>query len=229
MVGWRASWLLVSWSVLYLLLGRILQLVVLFGRGDHVKEIEIVMLRHQIAVLRRQVDQHDLNDGDRVLLAALSRLLPRSSWESFFVTPTTLLRWHRRLVTRRWTYPRRRPGRPSVAADIRDAVVRLARENPAWGYVRISGELAGACVRVPPSTVRDILKRAGLGPAPRRNGPTWGQFLKTQAEGIIACDLFHVDTVFFKRIYVLFFVRREALVDRVEVRDLRRRPVVAGR
>ena len=91
MVGWRASWLLVSWSVLYLLLGRILQLVALFGRGDHVKEIEIVVLRHQIAVLRRQIDRHDLNDGDRVLLAALSRLLPRSSWESFFVTSTTLL------------------------------------------------------------------------------------------------------------------------------------------
>jgi putative transposase len=108
-------------------------------------------------------------------------------------------------------------------------VLRLARGNPTWGYQQISGELAGAGIRVPPSTVRDIIKRAGLDPAPRRRGPSWGQFLRAQAEGILACDLFHVGTVFGKRIYVLFFVRREALVDRVEVRDLRRRPVVAGR
>jgi transposase InsO family protein len=95
---------------------------------------------------------------------------------------------------------------PSTRKDIRDAVLRLARENPAWGYQRISGELAGVGIRVPPSTVRDILKRDGLDPAPRRTGPSWGQFLKAQAEGILACDLFHVDTVFLKRIYVLFFI-----------------------
>ncbi|WP_222720951.1 integrase core domain-containing protein [Actinomadura sp. HBU206391] len=180
--------------------------MVLFGRGDRAKEIEILVLRHQVAVLRRQVDRPDLSDGDRVLMTALSRLLPRSSWKSFFVTPATLLRWHRRLIHRRWTYPRRSPGRPSTRKDIRDAVLRLARENPTWGYQRISGELAGVGVRVPPSTVRDILKRAGMDPAPRRNGPSWGQFLAAQAEGIIACDLFHVDTVFLKRIYVLFFI-----------------------
>jgi putative transposase len=185
----------VSWSVLYFLLRRILQLIVLFGRGDRAKELEIVVLRHQVAVLRRQVNRPDLNDGDRVLLAAISRLLPRSSWNSFFVAPATLLRWHRRLITRKWTYPCRSPGRPSTREDIREAVPRLARENPTWGYVRISGELAGVGVHVSPSTVRDIVKRAGLGPAPRRSGPTWAQFLKAQAEGIIACDLFHVDTV----------------------------------
>jgi transposase InsO family protein len=198
--------------VLYLLLCRILQFVVLFGRGDRAKEIEIVVLRHQVAVLRRQVDRPGLKDGDRVLLTALSWLLPRSSWGSFFVTPATLLGWHRRLITRRWTYPCRRPGRPSTRADIREVVLRLARENPTWGYARISGELAGVGVRVPPSTVRDILKRAGLGPAPRRNGPTWAQFLKTQAEGIWACDLFHVDTVLYKRIYVLFFIEHATRV-----------------
>lgn len=132
-----------------LLLCRILQLVVLLGRGDRAKEIEIVLLRHQVVVLRRQVDRPGLNDGDRVLLTALSRLLPRSSWCSFFVSPATLLRWHRRLVTRRWTYPRTRPGRPSTRKDIGEVVLRLARENPSWGYVRISGELAGVGVQVP--------------------------------------------------------------------------------
>jgi putative transposase len=141
----------------------------------------------------------DLGDADRVLLAALSRLLSRPSWEMFFVTPATVLRWHRDLAARRWTYRRNRPGCPSTRKDIREAVLRLARENPTWGYQRISSELAGPGIKVPPSTVRDILKRAGLDPAPRRTGPSWGQFLRSQAEGILACDLFHVDTVFGKR------------------------------
>jgi putative transposase len=196
----------VLWSLHYLIIRRVFQFLVLLGRGDRAKEIEILALRHQVAVLRRLVSRPDLNDGDRLLLAALSRHLPRRSWKVFFVRPTTLLRWHRDLVARRWTYPRKPPGRPSTRKDIRDAVLRLARENPGWGYQRISGELACAGIRVPPSTVRDILKRAGLDPAPRRAGPSWGQFLKAQAEGILACDLFHVDTVFLKRIYVLFFI-----------------------
>jgi putative transposase len=196
----------VFWSLLYLILGHVLRLLLLLMRGDGSKELEIIALRHQVAVLRRQVHRPDLNDADRALLAALSPLLPRRSWEMFFVTPTTLLRWHRDLIARRWTYGRKRPGRPSTRRDIREAVLRLARENPTWGYQRISGELAGVGIRVLPSTVRDILKGAGLDPAPRRTGPSWGQFLKAQAEGILACDLFHVDTVFLKRIYVLFFV-----------------------
>jgi transposase InsO family protein len=196
----------VFWSFLYLILGHVLRFLLLLVRGDRSKELEILALRHQVAVLRRQVHRPDLVTGDRVLLAALSRLLPRPSWTVFFVTPATLLRWHRDLVAYRWTYKRKREGRPSTREDIREAVLRLARENPSWGYQRISGELAGAGIRVPPSTVRDILKRAGLGPAPRRTGPSWGQFLKAQAGGILACDLFHVDTVFLKRIYVLFFI-----------------------
>jgi putative transposase len=156
----------VFWSFLYLILGHVLRLLVLLVRGERSKELEILALRHQVAVLRRQVHRLDLNDADRVLLAALSRLLSRASWEMFFVTPSTLLGWHRDLIARRWTYKRRRPGRPSTRKDIREAVLRLARENPAWGYQRISGELAGAGIRVSPSTVRDILKRAGLDPAP---------------------------------------------------------------
>ncbi|MCW2890088.1 MAG: Integrase catalytic region [Streptosporangiaceae bacterium] len=169
------------WSLHYLVLSRVFQFFVLLGRGDRAKEIEILALRHQVAVLRRQVHRPDLGDGDRVLLAALSRHLPRPSWKIFFVRPATLLGRHRDLVARKWTYPRKRPGRPSTRKDIRDAVLRLARENPGWGYQRISGELAGAGIRVPPSTVRDILKRAGLDPAPRRTGPSWSQFLKAQA------------------------------------------------
>ena len=195
-----------SWSVPYLFFGRILQFLILLGRGDRAKEVEILVLRHQVAVLRRRVNRPDLGDGAGVLLAALSRLLPRRSWSTSFVTPATLLRWHRDLVGRNWTYPRKPPGRPSTRKDIGDAVLRLARENPAWGYQRISGELAGAGIRVPPSTVRDILSRAGLDPAPRRSGPSWSEFLKAQAEGILACDLFHVDTVFLNRIYVLFVI-----------------------
>jgi len=196
----------VFWSFLYLILGHVLRLLILLVRGDRSKGLEILALRHQVAVLRRQVHRPDLNHGDRVLLAALSRLLPRPSWTVFFVTPVTLLGWHRELIARRWTYKRKRRGRPSTRKDIRDAVLRLARENPAWGYQRISGELAGVGIRVPPSTVRDILKRAGLDPAPRRGEPSWVQFLKAQAEGILACDLFHIDTVFLERIYVLFFI-----------------------
>lgn len=194
------------WSFLYLILGHVLRLWLLLMRGDRSKEVEILAFRHQVAVLRRHVHRPDLNDADRALLAALSRLLPRPSWEMFFVTPSTLLRWHRDLIARRWTFRTKRQGRPSTRRDIQEAVLRLARENPTWGYQRISGELAGVGIRVPPSTVRDILKGAGLDPAPRRSGPSWGQFLKAQAEGILACELFHVDTVFGKRIYVLFFI-----------------------
>ncbi|MEV6035811.1 integrase core domain-containing protein [Nonomuraea sp. NPDC052116] len=201
-----------SWSFLYHILGRVFQLLVLLGRGDRAKTAEIVVLRHQVAVLRRQVNRPDLQPVDRVVLAALSRLLPRSSWNVFFVTPATLLRWHRTLVTRRWAYPSKRSGRPSTRAEVREAVLRMAQENPSWGYQRISGELTGIGLLVPPSTVRDILKKAGLGPAPRRTGPSWGQFLKAQAEGIWACDLFHVDTVFLKRLYVLFFIEHATRV-----------------
>ncbi|MEU6721469.1 integrase core domain-containing protein [Nonomuraea sp. NPDC046802] len=201
-----------SWSSLYLILGRALQFLALLGRGDRAKAAEIVVLRHQVAVLRRQVNRPDLQPGDRVVLAALSRLLPRSSWDVFFITPATMLRWHRALVTRRWTYPSKRPGRPSTREEVREAVLRLARENPTWGYQRITGELAGVGLRIPPSTVRDILKGAGLSPAPRRTRPSWSQFLHAQAEGIWACDLFHIDTVFLKRLNVLFFMEHATRV-----------------
>ena len=181
-----------------------LQFLTLVVRGDRVNEVEILVLRHQVAVLRRQVIRVDLEPADRVVLAALSRLLPRPRWPTFFVTPATLLRGHRDLVARHWTYPRRRPGRPSVAAEIRRLVLRFASENASWGYRRIHGELVGLGYRISASTVWKILHAAGVDPAPRRAGPTWTQFLTAQAKGILACDFLHVDTVGLKRLYVLF-------------------------
>jgi putative transposase len=138
--------------------------------------------------------------------SALSRLLPRHRWAAFFVTPATLMRWHRQLIARHWTYPHVRKGRPPIGHEIRDLVVRLAAENPTWGHRRIHGELVGLGYRVAASTVWKILQRAGVDPAPRRSGPTWTQFLTAQAHAILACDFFAVETVFLKRIYVLFFV-----------------------
>ena len=130
------------WSFCYLVLRRLLQLAALRLRSDEFKELEIVVLRHELAVLRRQLARPELNRSDRVFLAAASRLLPRTSWRSFVVTPATLLRWHRRLVAKRWTYGGR-VGRPPIGREIRDLVLRLARENPRWGYQRIVGELYG--------------------------------------------------------------------------------------
>jgi hypothetical protein len=147
------------------------------ARRGGAKDVEILVLRHQVAVLRRQVHRPDLLPAGRVVLAALSRLLPRPRWSIFFVTPATLLRWHRDLVARRWTYPHARPGRPPVDKQIHDLVLRLAAENPTCGHRRIHGELIGLGYRVPASTVWKILNQAGVDPAQRRAGPTWKQFL----------------------------------------------------
>jgi putative transposase len=195
-----------SASLVYLLLRQVLQMLTQLARDGGAKDVELLVLRHQVAVLRRQVHRPDLEPADRVVLAALSRLLPRPRWSAFFVTPATLLRWHRELVARHWTYPHPRPGRPPVAKQVRDLVLRLAADNPSWGHRRIQGELVGLGYRVAASTVWKILHQAGVDPAPRRSAPTWKQFLTAQAHTILACDFFTVDTVFLKRIYVLFFV-----------------------
>ena len=144
------------WSLCYLVLRRLLRLAALRFRSDEFKELEIVVLRHELAVLRRQLARPELSPSDRVFLAAASRLLPRASWRSFVVTPATLLRWHRRLVVRRWTYPRR-VGRPPIGGEMRELVLRLARENPRWGYPRIAGELRKLGLRVSASSVRRLL------------------------------------------------------------------------
>ncbi|MEV0135498.1 integrase core domain-containing protein [Dactylosporangium sp. NPDC050688] len=195
-----------SASLVYLLLRQILQMLAQLARDGGAKDVELLVLRHQVAVLRRQVHRPDLQPADRVVLAALSRLLPRQRWAAFFVTPATLLRWHRQLIARHWTFPHARPGRPSVAREIRELVLRLAAENPTWGHRRVQGELARLGYQVAASTVWKILHQAGVDPAPRRTGPTWQQFLTAQAHTILACDFFTVDTVLLKRIYVLFFI-----------------------
>ncbi len=193
------------WSFCYVVLGRLLQLAALRLRSEEFKELEIVVLRHELAVLRRQTGRPVLEPADRVFLAAASRLLPRSSWHSFVVTPTTLLRWHRRLVTKRWTYPAR-VGRPPIGGEIRELVVRLAHENPRWGYQRIAAELRGLGFAVSATTVRNLLREAGVGPAGERAGLGWCEFLRAQAQSMIAVDFFTVETVWLQRLYVLFFI-----------------------
>jgi putative transposase len=158
------------------------------------------VLRHQLAVLRRQVARPRLSWADRAVIAGLARLLPKALRGHLFITPGILLRWHADLVKRRWTYKRRGPGRPPTRPSVRELVLRMAAENPTWGYRRIAGELAGLGRPVGASTVWAILKKAGIDPAPRRSGPTWAQFLRSQASGIIAVDLFHVDTVLLRRL-----------------------------
>jgi putative transposase len=175
------------------------------GPAPQAGVVEIAVLRHQLAVLRRQVPRPRYSLTDRMLLATLARLLPRERWAAFLVTPSTLLRWHRELVARRWTYPHTGTRR-GLDDDVVELVLRLARENPRWGYVRIVGECRLLGVPVSASSVRRILRRHRLGPAPRRRGPTWTQFLTTQAQGLLACDFFTVDTVGLTRLYVFFVV-----------------------
>ncbi len=197
----------VAVSLLYWSLRRFLELLVLRRRSEREKEIEILLLRHQLRVLERQVARPQLTQADRALLAAFGRVLPRRVWKSsLLVTPATLLRWHRELVASRWTYPHRRSGRPATAAEIRELVVRLARENPGWGYRRIQGELVGLTIKLAASTVWAILKEAGIEPAPRRLERSWAEFLRQQAASILECDFLTVDTLFLKRFYVLFFI-----------------------
>ncbi len=193
-------------SILHLLLCLLLRLLV--RRDQQVRELEVMVLRHELRVLHRQVARPSFTPTDRLLLAAASRVLPRSVWSSFLVTPHTLLRWHRELVARKWRRYSDRPrrGRPPTDRDLEDVILRLARENPRWGYKRIQGELRKLGAEVSASTICRVLRRNGLGPAPRRGETTWRQFLSRQAEYILSCDFFTVETVFSRRIYVLFFI-----------------------
>src|SRR6187549_374702 len=191
------------------MLVRVLSWLALLARSDAAKDAEILMLRHEVAVLSRSNTRPALTWRDRAVLSALSRLPPVPLRQLRLVSPRTLLRWHHQLAARRWTYPHRRPGRPPTAPAIQDLVLQMARENPRWGYRRIQGELVGLGHSVAASTVWKILNDAGLDPAPRRSGPAWRQFLSAQARSILAVDFAHVDTVFLRRLYVLVVVEHE--------------------
>lgn len=192
----------------FLIVRRLLGVLGL-GRAPDARDVEIVVLRHQLAVLARQVARPRYTPTDRMVLAWLAKLLPRDRWRMFLVTPATLLRWHRELVCRRWTYPATGRGRQSLPDATIDLVLRLARENPRWGYLRIVGEAGKLGVAVSASSVRAILRRHGLGPAPRRGGPNWVEFLRAQAAGTLATDFFTVETVGLTRLYVLFVIEVE--------------------
>jgi len=185
---------------------KLLGWIVLHARSDATKEIEILVLRHQLAVLQRRTPRPRMSWTDRALIAALIRLLPVRRRLGLLVTPATVLRWHRQLITRRWTTQPTRPGRPAIPAGLRALIVRLATENPTWGYRRIHGELAGLGYQIGASTVWTILHTAGIDPSPRRAGPSWTEFLRAQAHAILACDLLHVDTITLRRMYAFFVI-----------------------
>ena len=195
-------------SLLYLAMCRFLGLVASSRRSESDKDIEIMVLRHQVQVLERQVHGRvRYRPADRAILAALSRRLPRARWRCFLVTPDTLLRWHRELARRKWRRWRaqRGPGRPPMSDELVELIVRLGRENRRWGCVRIQGGLRKLGIRVSATSIRRVLRGHGLGPVPRK-GPTWSEFLRAQANGILATDFFTVDTISLKQLYVLFVI-----------------------
>lgn len=193
-------------SFLYVLARLLFELVVLFTRPERSKELEILVLQHELTFPRRQARRPQFTAHDRLLLAALSRVLPRRCWHAFIVRPETLLRWHRRFVACHWTCPSQRPGRPPIDGSARELTLRLARENANWGNVRIVGELRKLGIDVSTTLVRNVLKAAGVPPAPERDRLDWRSFLRAHAATTRACDFLTVDTVLLRRLYVLVFI-----------------------
>jgi putative transposase len=191
--------------MLYLVASHVFAWLVLLARSPAAKDVEILILRHEVAVLRRQITTPRPGWPDRALLAALARLLPRVLRCHRIVSPRTLLAWHQRLIRRRWPQPPS-PGRPPVTEDLRVLITRLGVENPRWGFRRVHGELHRLGHRVSAATVRRVLRGAGLGPPPQRRAARgeWRSFLTAQASGLLATDFFHVDTIALTRLYALF-------------------------
>jgi len=198
----------VIFSVVCLLGCRLPGGLMVLARREASRDAELLVLRHENAVLRRHTGRVRYQPAGRLWPAALSKLIPRRRWrEVLAVTPATLLAWHRRRVTRRWDYASRRPpGRPPTAAAIRKLVIRIATDNPTRGHRRAHGELVRLGHPIAASTVRQILHDTGIGPAPRRTGPTWQQFLTAQARGIVAAGFAHPGTVLLRRIYALIII-----------------------
>ncbi|MFC5834380.1 helix-turn-helix domain-containing protein [Nonomuraea insulae] len=191
----------------YLIFCRIVGGLTLMPRSDAFKNMEFLVLRHEVAVLRRQIGRPRLSWADRAVLSALARGLPAVLRAHRPVAPGTLLRRHRCLIARHWTYPHRRIGRPATDPAVVALIQKLARENPRWGYEHIRGELRHLGHQVSGATIRRILKRGRLGPAPRRADDRWRDFLRTHAASTLACDSFTVDTVTLRRLYVFFVVQ----------------------
>jgi hypothetical protein len=197
----------VLFSPLYDLLRLLIEIFVVRGRGDARLRTEVLALRHQLGVLERQVGRPRWRPADRLLLAAISRALPRPAWRSLLPRPETLLRWHRELVRRKWAAYRRRPRRQRVVpSELNELIVRLAEENPRWGYRRIQGELGKLGHRCSHWSVRKVLRHHGIEPAPRRGQRSWREFVRQHAAQMLACDFLTVDTVWLTRLYVLFFI-----------------------
>jgi putative transposase len=192
-------------SFCYMVVRQVLQLLALQARSDDFKDLEILVMRHELAMLRRRTRRPTITSIDRLFLTAASRLLPRARWDLFLIRPATLLRWHRRLIAKRWTYTGRRGRRP-IRREVQTLAVRLARENPTWGYQRIVGELKGLGIQVSATTVRKWPRNAGVGPVGTRRGMTWREFIRTHRQSILAVDFFTVETMWLQRLYVLFFI-----------------------
>ncbi|MEU0844694.1 integrase core domain-containing protein [Streptomyces sp. NPDC005962] len=194
--------------LIYLLACQTFRWIALLARSSAAKDAEILMLRHQLAIAQRNRPRPRFSWSEKAVMAAPLRIFSnqRRSQLPLLVTPRTVLRWHTRLIAWKWTSPSRSPGRPPTPEALRQLVLRLARENPGWGYRRIHGELLGLGHKVGASTVWEILKKAGIEPSPQRADRSWAVFLKAQASAIVATDLFHIDTVFLRRWFVLFFI-----------------------